>query len=250
MKGTAFITGASSGIGRATALRLADSGYPLILLARRKEKLLALAENLSVPTHIIACDINDRVVLDQKLAERPSDFKNIDVLVNNAGLALGLETADKTRWQDWDTMIQTNCVSLVYLTRQLLPTMVARNAGHIINIGSIAGRYAYRGGNVYGATKAFVEQFSINLRTDLLGTLIRVTNLEPGMLGDTEFSNVRFQGDDQAADAVYAGCDPLAPEDVAESIRWVLSLPERVNINSMEIMPTCQAPGGLSVHKS
>ena len=250
MKGTAFITGASVGIGRATAVALAGSGHQLVLLARRKEKLESLAEELSVPVHIIACDVNDRVSLDRGLADIPGEFKNIDVLVNNAGLALGMETADKTLWQDWETMIHTNCVALVYLTRQLLPAMVERNSGHIINIGSIAGRYAYKGGNVYGATKAFVEQFSINLRTDLLGTQIRVTNLEPGMLGDTEFSNVRFHGDDQAASAVYAGCEPLAPNDVAESIRWVVSLPQHVNINSMEIMPTCQAPGGLQVHKS
>jgi len=250
MNGTAFVTGASVGIGHATARVLAESGYSLILLARRKDKLDALVTSLDVPVHTIACDINDRQQLDHELCKIPDEFTNIDVLVNNAGLALGLNTADKTDWNDWETMIQTNCVSLVYLTRQLLPAMVKRNSGYVINIGSIAGSYAYKGGNVYGASKAFVEQFSINLRTDLLGTKVRVTNLEPGMLGNTEFSNVRFHGDDTAADAVYEGCEPLLPEDVAETIRWVVSLPEHVNINKLEIMPTCQAPGGLAVFKS
>jgi len=247
---TAFITGASVGIGHATAIALADCGYRLILLARRRSPLEELSESLSVPTHIIECDINDRVTLESQLGQLPVAFENIDVLINNAGLALGMETADKASWEDWDIMIQTNCVSLAFLTRQLLPRMVKRNSGHIINLGSIAGNYAYQGGNVYGASKAFVKQFSRNLRTDLLGTDIRVTNLEPGMISNTEFSNVRFHGDDSAADAVYQGCMPLLPQDIAESIRWVVSLPPRVNINSMEIMPTCQAPAGLSVHKA
>lgn len=244
---TAFITGASVGIGRATAKVLAEQGYQLVLLARRVEKLEALAAELSTPAHLIACDINDHAALDEALASIPDAFRNPDVLVNNAGLALGLKSADQTDWLDWQTMIQTNCLSLAYLTRQILPLMVARNQGHIINLGSIAGRYPYQGGNVYGATKAFVEQFSRNLRTDVLGKQIRVTNLSPGIIGNTEFSLVRFHGDESAANAVYDSCEALTPEDIAECIRWVVTLPAHVNINELEVMPTCQAAGGLAI---
>jgi len=246
---TALVTGASVGIGRATAIALSEAGYQLILLARRREKLAELQRLLANESHIIACDINDRIALSKALADRPESYKCIDVLVNNAGLALGLATADEIDWEDWQTMIETNCMSLTFLTRQVLPDMVQRNSGHILNIGSVAGSYAYKGGNVYGATKAFVAQFSINLRTDLLGTSVRVTNVAPGMLGDTEFSQVRFHGDKAAAAAVYDGYQPLVPEDVAESIRWVVSQPKHVNINLLEIMPTCQAPAGLAVEK-
>lgn len=247
---TALITGASVGIGRATAESLAKQGYQLILLARRESKLRELAAHLgSTPTHLIACDINDKTALSTALQELPTTFQDIDVLVNNAGLALGLGTADEALWEDWQTMIETNCMALTYLTRQVLPGMKKRNAGFIVNMGSIAGTYPYQGGNVYGATKAFVDQFSINLRTDLLGTNIRVCNLQPGMLGDTEFSLVRFHGDESAADAVYENCQPLKPEDVAEAVRWVVSQPAHVNVNRMEIMPTCQSPGGLAVSK-
>ncbi|RBP53738.1 SDR family NAD(P)-dependent oxidoreductase [Arenicella xantha] len=247
---TALITGASVGIGRATALILAEQGYQLILLARRLDKLQELQNELSVASHLIACDINDHEALDQALQNLPQAFKDIDVLVNNAGLALGLNPADTADWSDWQTMIQTNCVSLAYLTHQVLPAMVARNTGHVINLGSIAGNYAYRGGNAYGATKAFVAQFSKNLRADLLGKQIRVTNLVPGIIGNTEFSLVRFHGDKDSANAVYQDCQALTPEDIAETIRWVVSLPEHVNINEIELMPTCQASGGLAVSKS
>lgn len=247
---TAFITGASVGIGRATAKVLAEQGYQLVLLARRAEKLEALAAELSTPVHVIACDINDHGALDAALANIPEAFCNPDVLVNNAGLALGLKSADQADWLDWQTMIQTNCLSLAYLTRQILPSMVARNQGHIINLGSIAGRYPYQGGNVYGATKAFVEQFSRNLRTDVLGKQIRVTNLSPGIIGNTEFSLVRFHGDASAANAVYDACQALTPEDIAECIRWVVTLPAHVNINELEVMPTCQAAGGLAIARA
>lgn len=247
---TALITGASMGIGKATAQTLASQGYRLILLARRENKLLELKAELNdTDIHLISCDINNHEELTSELLRLPEEFKDIEVLVNNAGLALGLKSADQTEWSDWQTMIETNCVSLAFLTRQILPQMVQRNTGHIINIGSIAGSYAYKGGNVYGATKAFVEQFSINLRADLLGTKVRVCNLAPGMLGESEFSLVRFNGDEKAAKAVYEGVQPLRPEDVAESIRWILEQPEHVNINSMEIMPTCQAPAGLAIAK-
>ena len=162
-------------------------------------------------------------------------------------MALGLEPADQTNWQDWQTMIETNCLSLTFITRQILPGMVKRNIGHIINIGSIAGSYQYKGGNVYGASKAFVEQFSMNLLTDLLGTKVRATVLMPGLLGDTEFSVVRFHGDQEEANNVYDGHQALKPEDIAETIRWVVGQPEHVNINRIEIMPTCQAPAGLAI---
>lgn len=248
---TALITGASAGIGRATARSLAASGYQLILLARRQQALDDLQIELGeVNTHLIACDVNDKDALCSALDKLPDDFQKIDVLVNNAGLALGLDTADKTNWQDWQTMIETNCVSLAFLTRQILPAMVKRNSGYVINLGSAAGTYAYKGGNVYGASKAFVEHFSMGLRSDLLGTNVRVCCLIPGLIGGTEFSNVRFHGDQNTANAVYQNCEPLIPEDIAETVVWVLSQPERVNINRMEIMPVCQAPGGPVVHKS
>jgi 3-hydroxy acid dehydrogenase/malonic semialdehyde reductase len=247
---TALITGASAGIGRATAFELAEHGYRLILIARREDKLKVLrAELHSSNVHIIACDINDHEALDKQLAALPGAFKIVDVLINNAGLALGLDTADQANWHDWQTMVETNCLGLAYITRQILPSMVARNVGHIINIGSSAGTYAYKGANVYGATKAFVEQFSINLRCDLLGTPIRVCNVSPGMLGETEFSQVRFHGDKTAADAVYEGYQPLQPEDIASTISWVLAQPAHVNINQIDVMPTCQAPAGLALDK-
>lgn len=251
LKKTALITGASVGIGKAIATELAQAGYQLVLLARREQKLQELQSQFgSDNVHIIGCDINNHAELDKKISELPEQFSNIDVLVNNAGLALGMQTADKTDWQDWQTMIETNCLSLAYLTRQILPQMVKNDSGYIINIGSIAGNYAYKGGNVYGATKAFVDQFSINLRADLVGTKIRVCNVQPGMLGDTEFSLVRFHGDKGAADAVYQDYEPLTPEDIGRTVAWIVEQPERVNINRIEVMPTCQAPAGLVLSKA
>lgn len=242
----AMITGASSGIGKAIAETLAKQGVRLILLARREERLQQLKKQLQNQTecYVIACDINDHQTLSNALDELPEDFRTIDVLINNAGLALGLNPAHETDWNDWQTMIETNCLSLAYLTRRLLPDMVKRNHGHIINIGSIAGTYHYKGANVYGATKAFVEQFSINLRSDLLGTAVRVTNVEPGLLNESEFSLVRFKGDETKAENVYQGLQPLKSSDVAESVRWILAQPAHVNINRIELMPVNQAPGG------
>jgi NADP-dependent 3-hydroxy acid dehydrogenase YdfG len=247
-KKTALVTGASVGIGRAIAIQLAAENYQLIVLARREERLLELQELLpSTDIHTIACDINDQQAVAAALDKLPEKFSDIDVLVNNAGLALGLGSAEQALWEDWQRMILTNCMSLAYITRLILPGMVKRNRGAIINIGSIAGTYAYKGGSVYGATKAFVEQFSQNLRADLVGKNIRVCNLEPGLLGDTEFSLVRFHGDEKSADAVYEDCQPLRPEDIAETVRWLLSMPEHFNVNRMEIMPTCQASAGLAI---
>ena len=248
----ALITGASSGIGKATAQVLARQGVKLILLARRESLLNQLKTELSEfsECHTIACDINDHPQLLKAFEQLPEPFKQIDILINNAGLALGLNPAHKTDWLDWQTMINTNCLSLAFLTRQILPGLVKRNHGHIINIGSIAGSYAYRGANVYGATKAFVEQFSSNLRSDLLGTAIRVTNIEPGMLNESEFSLVRFKGNEEQANQVYAGLEPLRSEDVAETIRWVLAQPAHVNINNIEIMPVHQALAGPTTIKN
>ena len=248
---TALITGASAGLGKAIAHALSEAGYALVLLARRADKLKALSQSLSnTPCHIMAADIRDQQAIAAQLESLPSDFAEIDVLINNAGLALGLEPADKTDWEDWQTMIDTNCTALAYLTRQVLPGMRQRNSGTIINMGSAAGTYAYPGVNMYGATKAFVEQFSIALRSDLLGSNIRVCNVEPGLVAGTEFSDVRFSGDEARAAKVYQDCQPLLPEDVAETVRWILAQPTRVNINRIEMMPVCQAPAGLSVAKS
>ena len=246
MSKIALVTGASVGIGAATARALDGLGYSLILMARRKEKLETLAKDLSTKPTIIECDVTNQKQLLNELKSVPV----VDVLVNNAGLALGLESADKTNWDHWDTMIQTNCTALAFLTRQLLPGMVERNRGHIINMGSIAGRYAYKGGNCYGATKAFVEQFSMGLRSDLLGTAIKVSNLEPGLIGGTEFSNVRFEGDDAKVDATYQNCQPMTAEDIANTVAWLVEQPPHLNINRIEMMPVCQAPAGLTVNKS
>ncbi|MGM0540865.1 MAG: SDR family NAD(P)-dependent oxidoreductase [Pseudomonadota bacterium] len=242
----ALVTGASSGIGKAIAENLAEQGITLILLARRANRLEALKNELAPLTqcHIIACDINDHATLKNALNSLPTAFQKIDILVNNAGLALGLNPAHEADWMDWQTMINTNCMSLAFLTHQLLPGLVKRNHGHIINIGSIAGTYHYKGANVYGATKAFVEQFSINLRSDLLGSAIRVTNIEPGLLNESEFSLVRFKGNEARADQLYSGLEPLKSSDIANSVDWILNQPPHVNINRVEIMPVQQAPGG------
>ena len=248
---TALITGASAGIGAAIARVLARQGVNLILLARRRDRLEALQSELSgqVRCHVVVADMADLQQIEQAVQQLPEAFSQVDVLINCAGLALGLGTADEADWNDWQTMINVNCTGLAFITRQLLPGMVQRNKGHVINIGSIAGTYPYRGGNVYGATKAFVEQFSLNLKADLLGTGVRVTNIEPGMVGDSEFSLVRFKGDEDKAAAVYAGIDALTPEDIAENVGWVLSQPAHVNINRMEIMPVAQAPSRTAYHR-
>lgn len=249
---TAFISGASSGFGLAIAKRFAAKKFRLILLARRGDRLQNLAQELSkdVACYCIACDISDQKKLRGEFEKIPTDFEDIDILVNNAGLALGLEPAHKTDWQDWQTMIDTNCTGLALLTRLTLPGMVSRNRGHIVMIGSTAGTYPYPGGNVYGATKAFVKQFSLNLRADLLGTAVRVTDIEPGMADGSEFSLVRFKSDAEKAAKVYQGVKALHPDDVAECVTWVISQPSHVNINRMEIMPVCQATGPLAVFRT
>ncbi|MEO7330122.1 MAG: SDR family NAD(P)-dependent oxidoreductase [Minicystis sp.] len=243
-----FITGASSGIGLAVARRFAASGARLVLAARRKDRLDALASELAVPAHAIALDVRDRAAVAQAVAALPADFAEVSVLVNSAGGAHGLEPAQAASLDDWDEMVDTNCKGLMYVTHALLPGMVTRDHGHVINLGSVAGSYPYPGGNVYGASKAFVEQFSLNLRADLAGKRVRVTSIEPGMV-ETEFSLVRFKGDEAKAGAVYQGFPVLQPEDVAEVIHFCASMPEHVNVNRLELMSLMQSFAGFSVKR-
>lgn len=244
---TIVITGASSGFGEACARRFAAEGWRLVLAARRLERLQALREELGAErVHVLELDVRDRAAVAAAFAALPAPFAEPDVLVNNAGLAKGLEPAWNVDLDDWEVMVDTNVKGLMYCSRALLPGMVARNRGHIVNLGSIAGSWPYPGGNVYGATKAFVQQFSRNLRADLLGTRVRVTNLEPGLC-ESEFSLVRFGGDAERARQLYQGKDPIRPEDIAEMIHWVVKLPPHVNVNSLEVMPVTQAWGALPV---
>ncbi|MCP3670925.1 MAG: SDR family oxidoreductase [Gammaproteobacteria bacterium] len=250
MSQVVFITGASSGFGEACARRFAESGRPLLLAARSLDKLQQLADALkgSSPVHVAALDVTDSDSIEQFFSKLPAEFSQIHTLVNNAGLALGMEPAYAASLEDWETMINTNVTGLVRVTREVLPGMVQRNNGHIINIGSTAGNWPYPGGNVYCATKSFVQQFSRALRSDLLGKQIRVTNIEPGM-AETNFSIVRMKGDEAKADGVYQGTKPLVAEDIAEIIHWVTSIPSHININTMEIMPVCQGWGPLAVNR-
>jgi len=222
----------------------------LVLAARRKAPLVGLRDELSAKTdvHTLQLDVRDRQAVEEAVASLPDEFREIDLLLNNAGLALGLEPAHQVNLEDWETMIDTNIKGLTYCTRFLLPGMVERDRGHIINIGSTAGSWPYPGGNVYGGTKAFVEQFSRNLRTDLLGSHVRVTCIKPGM-AETEFSKVRFKGDEEKAAKVYAGTETLTAEDVAGIIVWVANQPPHVNINTLEVMSIDQTWGPLAVHR-
>jgi 3-hydroxy acid dehydrogenase / malonic semialdehyde reductase len=243
-----LITGATSGIGEASALALEGLGKPLVIVGRRAQRLASLKARIKGECHVLELDLCDTVAIQQAIASLPPEFAQVEVLVNNAGLALGLEKAPTADLADWDTMLDTNVRALVHVTRHVLPGMVARNRGHIVNMGSVAGTYPYSGGNVYGATKAFVEQFSLHLRADLIGTRVRVTNIEPGMVA-TEFSEVRFKGDSEKAKAVYQGFEPLTAADIGDVVRYVVSLPERVNVNRLELMSVDQAFAGFSVHR-
>jgi hypothetical protein len=247
---TILITGASSGFGAACARMFAEKGERLILAARRESRLRKLAAELAGKSeiHVVTLDVRDCEAVRTTLESLPPPFREVEVLVNNAGLALGLERAHEARLEDWEEMVDTNIKGLMYCTRFILPGMVERNRGHIVNIGSVAGNWPYPGGNAYGATKAFVEQFSRNLRADLLGTGVRVTCISPGM-AETEFSLVRFKGDEEKAARVYAGVKPLTADDIAEIVSWVTSLPSHVNINNVEVMPVQQAWGPLAVHR-
>ena len=244
-----LVTGASAGFGTAIARRAVQEGARVIATARRAERLQALAAELGADKVLpLTMDVRDSAGVAAAIAGLPAEWAEIDLLVNNAGLALGLEPAQRASLADWETMIDTNTKGLVAVTHAVLPGMVARNRGHVVNIGSTAGEWPYPGGNVYGATKAFVRQFSLNLRADLFGTAVRVTDVEPGLVGGTEFSNVRF-GDDAKAAKVYEGTEALTPEDIADTVWWVASRPARVNINTVQVMPVGQSFGPLRVHR-
>ena len=237
-----LITGATSGFGAQMARKFIAQGKLVIATGRRKDRLEALAVELGAKLHPVVMDVTSNASISEGLAALPSDLQEIDILINNAGLARGIEPAQSASAEDWDTMIDTNCKGLVNMTRMVMPGMVARGRGTIINIGSTAGAYPYPGGNVYGATKAFVAQFTLNLRADLIGTGVRATTIAPGLSGGTEFSNVRLK-DDAAASKVYEGTVPLSAEDIADTAYWVATLPSHVNINYLEMMPTCQGSG-------
>ena len=235
-----LITGATAGFGAAMARKFVQSGHKVIAAGRRKERLDALAAEYGAAVLPIVMDVTSKTSINEAIAALPKEWQEIDVLINNAGLALGVEPAQNASLEDWETMIETNCKGLVTMTRQILPGMLERGRGLVINLGSVAGAYPYPGGNVYGATKAFVDQFTLNLRADLVGTGVRATNIAPGLCGGTEFSNVRFKGNDDAAAKVYEGTVPLTADDIAETAYWIATLPPHVNINYIEMMPTCQ----------
>ena len=244
-----LITGASSGFGEEMARKFVRNGHMVIAAARRSEKLSSLQAELGASLLPVTIDVTDSASIKEALAALPEKWKEIDVLINNAGLALGIEPAHQAILDEWETMIETNTKGLVAMTHALLPGMVARKTGVVINIGSVAGSTPYPGGNVYGATKAFVAQFTKNLRADLVGTGVRATTIAPGLCGGTEFSNVRLRGNDSAAAKVYEGTVPLTASDIAETAYWIATLPAHVNINYIEMMPTCQGFGPLNIKR-
>jgi 3-hydroxy acid dehydrogenase/malonic semialdehyde reductase len=245
-----FITGATAGFGSAMARIFVRNGHSVVISGRREDRLQALAAELGDAALPLVIDVTDKASINSALASLPQQWREIDVLVNNAGLALGTTPAHESSLDDWETMIATNCTGLVTMTRALLPAMVARGSGLVINLGSVAGHFPYPGGNVYGATKAFVDQFTLNLRADLVGTGVRATNIAPGLCGGTEFSNVRFKGDDAAAAKVYEGTVPLTAEDIADTAYWIATLPPHININNIEMMPTCQGFGPFAIKRT
>jgi serine 3-dehydrogenase len=244
---TALITGATAGFGRAAARRFIAAGWQVIATGRRADRLDALRAELGDALHPACFDIRDEAAMRAALDALPERFRGIDLLVNNAGLAQGTKPAQDALLSDWKTMIDTNVTALVTLTHAVLPTLVARK-GAIVNISSVAGVYPYPGGNTYGGTKAFVSQFSLGLRSDLHGTGMRVTSIEPGM-AETEFTVVRTHGDQAASDKLYAGAHPMTAEDIADAIFWVASLPPHLNVNRLELMPTSQSFAGFQVHR-
>ncbi|MGR5063364.1 SDR family NAD(P)-dependent oxidoreductase [Photobacterium sp. DNB22_13_2] len=247
---TVFITGATSGFGLATARHFARQGYALIITGRREERLRTLTDELSEYTSVYHAqmDVRDAQQVQQVITDLPSAFRQIEVLVNNAGLALGASPADQAKLSDWHTMIDTNVTGLVNVTHALLPILKQQTKASIINLASIAANWAYPGSHVYGASKAFVAQFSRNLRSDFAGTGVRVTSLEPG-LSESEFSLIRFEGDQGKYNAIYEQANPLQPEDIAEIIGWIAEQPAHININSLEVMPTSQAWDNFKVIK-
>lgn len=244
-----LITGASGDFGKAFARRFSALGCKLILHGRDAQKISALQQDLGGATFPLIFDITDKDAMKKALDGIPDDFKNIDLLINNAGLALGLDKAHEANLDDWEQMVHVDVLGLIRMTRFIIEGMAARKKGHIINIGSTAGTYPYAGGNVYGAAKAFVKQFSLSLRSDLVGTNIRVTNMEPAQV-ETQFSTVRFKGDEARAASVYANTQSLTAEDVAEAVTWAATLPPHVNINRLELMPTMQYFAGLAMERT
>jgi len=247
---TLFVTGASSGFGLAIAERFLTEGWRAIVCARRLDRLQVFSRRFPDQVLALELDVTDHAAVARAVDELPNEFANIDALVNNAGLALGLAPAHAASLDDWDRMIATNCSGLVHVTRAVSPGMVARKRGSIINIGSVAGENPYPGGNVYGATKAFVHQFTQNLNADLIGTGVRASCVEPGLCGGTEFSNVRFAGDRERAKAVYAGTTPLTAEDIADTVHWIATRPPHVTINVITMMPNCQSFGGFVIKRN
>lgn len=245
-----MITGATSGFGEASARLFADKGWRLIITGRRQQRLTQLQQELGGAEKVHTCcfDISDRQAVEQAFVDLPESFSQIDVLLNNAGLALGLEPAHQTSLDDWEKMVDTNIKGLLYCTRSVLPRMVERKAGYIINIGSVAGNWPYPGGNVYCGSKAFVRQFSLAVRADLLGTNVRVSNIEPGN-AETEFSMVRFKDDQNRADKVYQGTVALTAGDVADTVWWLVNTPPHVNVTTLELMPTQEANGPMAFHR-
>ena len=246
---TAFITGATSGFGAAAARRFVADGWRVVATGRRADRLQALVDALGADNvHAAAFDMRDEAAMRAAIDALPPAFRDIDLLVNNAGLAQGTLPAQRALLSDWQTMIDTNIRALVAVTHALLPTLIERR-GAIINVSSTAANYPYTGGNVYGGSKAFVSQFSLGLRADLHGTGVRVTALEPGM-AETEFTLVRTHGDQAASDALYKGAHPMTAEDIADTIHWVATLPPHLNINRLEMMPTSQSFAGFQIARS
>jgi len=244
--GTVFVTGASAGFGAAIAAKFAENGWRVIACARRADRLAQLVERFGAErVHVAAFDIRDEGATRAVLDALPEDFRGVDVLVNNAGLALGTAKAQDCDLEQWRQMIDTNVTALATLTRLLLPQLIERR-GAVVNISSISGTYPYTGGNVYGGTKAFVTQFSLGLRCDLHGTGVRVTSVEPGM-AETEFTLVRTGGDQAASDKLYKGAHPITASDIADTVWWIANLPPHLNVNRIEVMPVGQSPAGLQV---
>ncbi|WP_375451283.1 SDR family NAD(P)-dependent oxidoreductase [uncultured Devosia sp.] len=245
---TVFITGATSGFGAAAARRYSAAGARVIATGRRGDRLAELKAELGERCHVLELDVRDRTALEAAIAGLPDPFDAVNIVLANAGLALGLQPAAEASLDDWETMVDTNVRGLMVTVRALLPGLIARGGGHVVTLGSVAGEYPYPGGSVYGATKAFVKQFALNLRADLQGKNVRVTNIEPG-LTETEFSLVRFKGDDAKANQPYAGTKPMNADDIAEAIFWATTLPAHVNVNRLELMATTQAWGPFAIHR-
>lgn len=247
---TVLVTGVSSGFGEALVRLLVTKGYNVVGVARRKDKLATLKNELGERFVPLLMNVSDIGSIKEALSSLPASHRLINVLINNAGLALGVEPAHQASLEDWTQMVDTNIRGLIALTHAILPEMVERNEGYIINIGSTAGNWPYAGGNVYGATKAFVKQFSLNLRADLLGTQIRVSNLEPGNVAGTEFSAIRYYGDETRAQKVYEGFENMTAVDIANIMLWLIESPKHINVNTLEVMPVAQSFAGLKIAKN